>query len=140
MKFSRAAIAAYVGMVFASGAILGVFGQRLWEASRVAAQPPTSRRPDPEVVRKRIVDMYHDRLHLTEQQMTQLNAIMDEARQRVDDTRHKMGPEYQKIREEQNAKFRQILTPDQQVEFDKILKEREERRKQNAAKGIQRVN
>lgn len=140
MRFSRAAIAAYVALIFVSGAVLGVFGQRLYEASRVANQPPAGRRPDPEVARKRIVDMYHDRLHLTDQQMTQLNAIMDEARQRVEDTRHKMGPEYQKIREEQNAKFRQILTPDQQVEFDKILKEREERRKQNAAKGIQRVN
>jgi len=142
MKFSRAAIAAYIGMVFASGAILGVFGQRLYEASRVAAQSPAAHRQDPEVVRKRIVDMYHDRLHLTEQQMQQLNMIMDEARQRVDDTRHKMGPEYQKIREEQNAKFRAILTADQQVEFDKILKEREkareERNKQNG-RGIQRV-
>jgi len=29
MKFSRAAIALYVGLVFASGAVLGVFGHRL---------------------------------------------------------------------------------------------------------------
>lgn len=136
MKFSRAAIAVYVGLIFVSGAVLGAFGQRLYTASQDASKPPA--RPNPEVMRKKIMDMYRDRLHLTDQQFAQLNAIMDETRARVEETRHQMQPAYHRIHEEQNAKFRSMLTPEQQVEFDKIMKEREERMKQNG-RGISPV-
>ncbi len=56
---------------------------------------------------------------------------MDETRARVEETRQKMHPAYQKIREEQNEKVPQLLSPEQQVEYDKMRKEREERQKQN---------
>jgi Spy/CpxP family protein refolding chaperone len=39
-----------------------------------------------------------------------------------------MKPAYQKIHEEQDQKIRAMLTADQQAEFDKILKERQEQR------------
>lgn len=129
MKFSRAAIALYVGLIFASGVTLGVYGQRLYDASLDARKPPS--RPNPEVMRKKIVDTYTDRLHLSGDQVAKLNAIMDETRAKVEEVRHQNRPEFQKIHEEQDAKFRSILTPDQQAEFDKIMKEREERMKQN---------
>jgi DNA anti-recombination protein RmuC len=139
MKFSRAAIAAYVGLIFASGAVLGIFVERLVTISQ---QSKAQDRPDPEAFRKKIVAMWTDRLHLNADQINQLNTIMDETRARVEETRRSMGPAYHKIHEEQNAKFRQVLNPDQQTEFDKILvereKEREERNKQNG-RGIQRV-
>jgi Spy/CpxP family protein refolding chaperone len=139
MKFSRAAIAAYVGLIFASGAVLGIFVERL---VTVEQQNTAPHRPDPEAERKKIVGVLTDRLHLSGDQLNQLNMIMDETRSRVEETRRSMGPAYHKIHEEQNQKIRNILTPDQQTEFDKILKEREkareERNKQNG-RGIQRV-
>jgi Spy/CpxP family protein refolding chaperone len=127
MNFSRAAIAAYVGLIFASGAVLGVFGNRLYVASRDAGKPGP--RPNPEDFRKRLLDTFRDRLHLNEDQVAKLNVIMDETRSRVEETRHQMRPAYQKIHEEQDQKIRALLTPDQQVEFDKILKERQEHQK-----------
>jgi Spy/CpxP family protein refolding chaperone len=133
MKFSRAAIALYVGLIFASGIVLGVYGQRLYTVSQDASKPGP--RPNPEVIRKRVEDMYTDRLHLSADQVQKLNAIMDETRQRVDEVRRGNRASFQKIHEEQDAKIRNMLTPDQQFEFDKIRKEREERRKQ-AGRGI----
>ncbi len=133
MKFSRAAIAVYVGLIFASGVVLGMFTQRLYIASQDATKPGP--RPNPEVIRKRIEDMYTDRLHLSGDQVQKLNAIMDETKQKVDEVRRGNRAAFQKIHEAQDAKIRDMLTPDQQVEFDKIMKEREEHRRQ-AGRGI----
>src|SRR3984885_534279 len=135
MNFSRAAIAAYVGLIFASGAVLGAFGTRLYPASREASKPGP--RPNPEEFRKKLLDTFRDRLHLTDDQFAKLNVIMDETRSRVEETRHQMKPAYQKIHEEQDQKIRQMLTPDQQTEFDRILKEREEHQKQSG-RGVSR--
>jgi hypothetical protein len=44
-----------------------------------------------------------------------------------------MHPAYQKIRGEQNEKIRQLLSSDQQLEFDKMQKEREERQQRQKA-------
>lgn len=134
MKFSRAAIALYVGLIFASGITLGVYGQRLYDASRVDTKGP--QKQNPEVYRKHVVEMFRDRLHLTDQQVVQLNQIMDETRGRVEETRRNMRPAYQKIHEEQDQKFRAILTPEQQVAFDKLQQEREIHMKQNGRGGV----
>ena len=123
MKLSRAAIALYIGLVFACGGVLGVFGDRLYSASSVSAK----REKNPEEFRKRVIADYRSRLHLSDDQVTRLNAIMDETRARVEETRQKLHPTYQKIRAEQNEKIRQLLSADQQAEFDKMHNEREER-------------
>jgi hypothetical protein len=123
MKLSRAAIAFYIGLVFACGGVLGVFGDRLYSASSVSAK----REKNSEEFRKRVIADYRSRLHLSDDQVTRLNAIMDETRARVEETRQKLHPTYQKIRAEQNEKIRQLLSSDQQAEFDKMHKEREER-------------
>lgn len=127
MKFSRAAIAVYVGLVFASGVVLGSFGQRLYMASTVSAKV----QKNPEEFRKRIVAEYKSRLKLSDDQVTKLNSIMDDTRAQVDDTRQKMHPAYQRIHEQQVEKIRNMLTADQQLEYDKMRKEREERQKQS---------
>jgi Spy/CpxP family protein refolding chaperone len=136
MNFSRAAIAAYVGLIFASGAVLGFYGNRLYIASQDSGKPGP--RANPEEYRKKLLDMFRDRLHVTDDQVTKLNAIMDETRSRVEETRRQMKPAYQKIHEEQDQKIRAILTPDQLTEFDKILKERQEHQKQNGGRGVSR--
>ena len=104
-----------------------MFGNRLYVASREANKPAP--RQNPEEFRKKLLDTFRDRLHLTEDQVMQLNSIMDETRSRVEETRHQMKPAYQKIHEEQDQKIRAMLTADQQAEFDKILKERQDHQK-----------
>jgi hypothetical protein len=133
MRFSRGAIAVYVGLIFACGLVLGGFGDRLYNASAVVAKPSANK--NPEEFRKKIIAEYQSRLKLNEGQVAKLNMIMDETRARVEDERQKMKPAYQKIHEEQAEKVRALLSPDQQVEYDKMHKEREERNKQNPPHG-----
>src|SRR5258708_2342634 len=124
MRLSRATIAVYVLLVFASGAVLGAFGHRLYTVSSVSAKAPPK---NPEEFRKKVVAEYQSRLKLSDDQVSKLNTIMDETRARVEETRQKMRPAYQKIHEEQADKIREMLSGDQRTEFEKMRKEREER-------------
>ena len=132
MKLSRGAIALYVGLIFASGLVLGAFCERLYTASTVVAR----QRPNPEEFRKRVEAEYQSRLKLTPDQMSRLNVILDETRAKMEETRRSMRPAYQHIHDDQVQKIQELLTADQRVEYDKMRKEREEhqRREQNEKK------
>jgi Spy/CpxP family protein refolding chaperone len=131
MKLSRAAIALYVGLVFVSGAVLGGFAHRLYTVSAVSAKAPSN----PEEFRKRVVEGMRTRLNLTEAQVVKLDLIYDETRARVHQTRKQMEPAFEAIRQEQIDMVKAMLTPEQRVEYDKFLKEREEYNKTNRGKG-----
>jgi Spy/CpxP family protein refolding chaperone len=141
MKLSRAAIALYVGLVFACGAVLGAFGHRLYMASSVSASflpavmAPSRPNPNAEEFRKKQMAEYQSRLKLTPDQVSKFNAIMDETQARVTDIRKQMHPEYVKVHNEQQEKVRKILTPEQLLELDKMHKEREEHQKQSGGHG-----
>lgn len=141
MKLSRVAIVIYVALVFASGAVLGAFGHRLYMASSVSANflpavmAPGRPSPNAEEYRKKTMAEYRSRLKLTDDQFSKLNTIMDETRARVTDIRKQMHPAYEKVHQEQNEKVRAILTHDQQIELEKMRKEREERQKQSGGHG-----
>jgi Spy/CpxP family protein refolding chaperone len=132
MKLSRLAIGIYVGLVFASGAVLGAFGHRLYSVSAVVS---AKQNRNPEEFRKRVVAEMQGRLKLTDAQVTKLNFIMDDTRARVEETRQKMRPALQAIHEEQSQKIRNMLAPEQQAEYDRMRKEREERQKQTGHPG-----
>ena len=131
MKLSRASIAFYLLLVFASGAVVGVFGQRLYTATTVISGP----RPNPEEQRKKMLAEYKVRLKLTDEQVLQFNSLMDETRARVGEVRKQMHPAYEKIHEEQVEKVLKILNPEQQGEYQKIIKEREQHERQNGGRG-----
>ncbi len=130
MRFSRGAIAMYLGLVFASGAVLGAFGQRLYSASSVSAR--TTR--NPEEFRKRILATMERRLSLTPDQESKVNVILDETRARVHEVNQRTRPELEAIHQEQQSKINAILTPAQQTEYAKMRQEREERQRQKDAR------
>lgn len=125
MKLSKLAIALYVGLVFASGAVIGVFGDRLYNVSIVRA-----RTPKPDEFRKNYLNMMQTRLGLSPDQVNKLGGIMDETRVRYDELHRKMQPEREIVRKEQQDKVRSILSPDQRAEYDKMLEERMKQPKQ----------
>ena len=100
MRFSRGAIAVYVGLVFASGAVVGVFGQRLYTASSVSAK--TTR--NPEEFRKRILATMERRLSLTPDQESQVNVILDATRARVHEVNARTRPELDAIRQDEDLR------------------------------------
>ena len=135
MKLSRLSIVLYMGIVFASGGALGWYGQRFYYESEVR---PKQIKSDPKEMRKRIIAEYQRRLSLTADQVTKLEIIFDDTRAQQDqvfqkqlkESFEKTQPERQQIRETYADRIREILNPQQKIEYEQMRKEREEKRQQ----------
>jgi hypothetical protein len=129
MKLTKTTIALYIGLVFASGIVLGVFGDRLYTASAVNAKQGGPK--NPEEFRKKMVAEWQTRLSLSDDQVLKLNIILDDTRSQFHEARQKMDPEMQAIRRSQQNRIREMLKPEQREEYEKMLVEREKREKEN---------
>jgi Spy/CpxP family protein refolding chaperone len=133
MKLSRGAIAAYVALVFACGAVLGAYGHRLYTVSMytliptVSAKSPAKAPPNPEELRKGYISTMQSKLNLSSDQVSKLNLILDDTRARMREVHDKTQPEIHEIRMEQTEKIRALLTPEQRSTYEEMLKRREER-------------
>lgn len=136
MKLNRAWVAIYVFVIFASGAVLGIYGHRFYEVSSVRADAPRN----PDEFRRQYMAEMKARLKLSADQETKLSAILDETRARfratrdsiepqIQATRDGIEPDLQRIRDNQQKRIHAILNPEQQAEYDKIRAEREARMK-----------
>lgn len=135
MKLTRWTIALYMGLVFVCGGVVGAFGHRLYTVSGVSANV-TPR--NPEEFRKRFQADLKARLQLTDDQLSKLDAIMEDTRKQFRATRAVIEPEMRKIREDQQQKISALLSPEQQTEWQKIQEERA-RNRQNKKRGGSRV-
>jgi len=128
MNFSRKSIALYVGLVFVSGAVLGVFGDRLYTVTTVASKGKNAKF-SPEEYRRGYMGFMQKRLSLTDPQVTQLGLIFDETRARMNEVHERTIPDQKEIQKTQTDKIRAMLTPAQQAEYDVMLKERQRMKK-----------
>ena len=126
MKLSRWTIALYVGLVFASGIVVGAFGYRFTVVSAVSANAGRN----PEEFRKRFHAEMISRLKLTKDQIVMLDGILDATRTEFGATRDSIEPALQKIREDQHQHILAILEPAQRAEYEKMRQEREARIRQ----------
>jgi hypothetical protein len=129
MKLSRWTIALYVGLVFASGVVVGAFGHRFIDVSAVSANA----RRNPEEFRKRFTAEMKTRLNLTGDQMSKLSAVLDSTRVEFRTTRDSIEPELAKIRDEQHQRILAILDPAQRVEYEKMRQERAAQTRQDSS-------
>ena len=127
MNFSRKSIALYVGLVFVSGGVLGVFGDRLYTVTTVTKAK--NAKLTPEEFRHGYIGFMQKRLSLTEPQVIKLGLIFDETRARMNEIHERAIPEQQEIQKAQTEKIREMLTPAQQSEFEIVRKEREKMKK-----------
>ena len=127
MNFSRKSVALYVGLVFISGAVLGVFGDRLYTVTTVTKAK--NAKLSPEEFRHGYIGFMQKRLNLTEPQVIKLGLIFDETRARMNEIHERAIPEQQEIQKAQTEKIRELLTPAQQTEFEVMRKEREKMKK-----------
>jgi Spy/CpxP family protein refolding chaperone len=123
MRRSNIATLVYLLVVFASGAVVGGFANRLYMAKTVAANAP---RNHAEIRRQYIEDM-RGRLHLTDAQVTQLQQIMDA-------TGARMREMHKTIDDEHVQKVSAILDDGQKAEYAKMRDEREKRRQEQVKK------
>lgn len=138
MSLSRPAILAYIALVFVSGAVLGVFGDRSYSAyvvSTARTGGPKAPRPSPEEFAKHRFKVFQDRLKLDEAQAMRIRLIYDETRALYEEQRRNSLPELQKITKDQQDKIFKVLNAEQRPEYEKILKEDEDRRRKGGPPG-----
>lgn len=122
----RSALSLYLSLVFLSGIGVGAFGHRLYTEKTAKAAPP---RLSHEEAHRRYIREHQTRLKLNDEQVARLTVILDETRARFKQARDKMDPEMKQIQKDQRDRTRAILTPDQRVEYEKMLEERDNRRR-----------
>ena len=151
MNRSSVTIGVYVFAVFLSGAAVGALGYRLYTAQTVNATRDTqpASKPSPEEFRRRYVQELRTRLNLDADQLTRLNVVLDETRDRFRAVREKYKaehdainlksrPEMKAVHEAQVTQIRALLKDDSQRQaFDQFLAERERRRREREAKAKQ---
>jgi len=127
MKRSNLLIAIYLVLIFGCGIVVGAFASRLyWPTPVIGKQTPG--RPNPEEWRRQYVGEMQNRLKLTPDQLIKLNEILDETGKKVHAERERHGQEMKSIREEQVGRNRQMLTPEQIPEYEKLRQEHEKAR------------
>ena len=126
MRRSNFATLVYLLVVFASGAVVGGFANRLYMAKTVTATvnaPPASKA---ELNKQYIQDM-RSRLRLTEAQISELKQIMDASDQR-------MREMHKTVKDEHIRKVIAMLDDSQKAEYAKMRAEREKLRQEQSAK------
>lgn len=131
MRLSRWTVALYVGLVFASGAVVGVYSHRFFDVTTVSASASRS----PEEYRKRFHAEMKTRLKLTPDQVGKLDGVLNATQAEFRATRESIVPDLVKIRNEQHRRILAILDPAQQAEYEKMRQEREARTPQGDPAG-----
>jgi Spy/CpxP family protein refolding chaperone len=108
-----AALAIFI-LGFAAGA-LALNAYRDWE--RRAAGPPRGEQ----------IGRMFDQLNLTDDQRTQVKAIFDDARSQMAEVRKECGPKFHDVRERTDTRLREVLTPEQWEQFQRMASEARER-------------
>jgi len=114
-------------LVFLSGAAVGGFAYRLYNVSVVGAPAGATRRPDPEEVRKRMVAEMRERLKLDDQQVSRVQEVLDQTRDRFRQVHDRMNAEGKAIRDNQMEQIKSALRADQAPAFEQWRAERDRR-------------
>jgi hypothetical protein len=120
MKRNQLAAAGFAALLFFGGAAAGALTHRYYAATTVIAQSP-------ETARHRYITEMQTRLKLTPAQLSQLEAILHDTRAKTKTVRDAYQPEMLKIKQEHMQRVKSILTAGQIPEYEKLVKEREER-------------
>jgi len=111
-------------LVFCLGIGLGMLSERLLGADRasLADEPGFRGHRDPS-------EILAERLGLSAEQQAQLTVILEEQRARYGEVRAYIEPRLVELRKETGARISELLTEEQQEEFEKLRAEERERMK-----------
>lgn len=124
---NKLSIAALLSMaaVFCSGVVLGALGHRLYTAKTVTAAAP---RQTPEEWRNKFLAEMQTRLQLQTDQVSKLNTILDETRDKFKAAREDGKEKMKQIHLAQIEQVNAMLNEKQRGEYAKVLAEREQQR------------
>ncbi|HEV3470328.1 MAG TPA: periplasmic heavy metal sensor [Pyrinomonadaceae bacterium] len=104
---------------FAAGA-LALNAYRGWARGRARADAP---------------HLLFKRLNLTDEQRTQAEQILSDARRQMNELRRESEPRFAEIRRQADERLRQVLTPEQFQQFQQLKEEARGRRRGRGRRG-----
>jgi len=118
MRRNQGAAAVFAILLFCCGLLVGALGHRYYAATVVKAKTA-------EDFRRHYIAEMRSQLNLTPQQVMQLESILDETKAKYKALRDEYRPAMLRIKEEQIARVKSILTPEQSPKYDRLVAERE---------------
>lgn len=135
MKRSQLGIILSLFAVFGSGIVVGAFGYHSYTAKTVSATVrPPAKKDTPEEWRRKYINELRTRLNLDDKQLAELNAVLDETRERFKVLKERQKQETDEVRASHTEKVRAMLKPDQLPQYQKFRDERDRKIKEQAAK------
>jgi hypothetical protein len=120
MKRKQWAAGLLAVLLFCGGAAVGALGHRYYETTAVSAKTSDD-------FRHRYVAEMQTRLKLSPAQIDQLDTILDDTKAKYKATRDRYRPDMLKIKNEQIARVKSILTPAQIPGYEALVAEREQK-------------
>jgi uncharacterized membrane protein len=130
---SKTSAAMVLVCVFLMGGIAGAVTFYLLRNHVIAAGPRGGPPPGP----RDIVEQMAKDLKLEGDQKDRLRAILTQGRERLKALSQQYDPQYQAIRDETRRSIRLILHDDQKAQFEKIVREIDQRHKTRGGRGAQ---
>lgn len=115
MTRNRWAAVSYLVLVFGSGTLVGAVAQRLYMTTASVTATAVPKTPDQ--ARKDFLGRFKKRLNATDDQVTRVNAILDDAKKKLADLEDQAKPLREKIDQNRIASVLSVLNPQQQKEY-----------------------
>lgn len=131
VRTSSGMLGLYLFLVFASGAVVGGFGHKLYSAKAVAAKATPPPREDFKV---RYMRQMKTKLNLDEGQTQKLEGIFEQYGPRYREAKQRSDAEMRQIQTEQRTEIKAMLRDEQQAAYQKMIEEREARDRERKAK------
>jgi peptidoglycan hydrolase CwlO-like protein len=128
---SRATIALYLVLVFASGILVGVESHRLYATTSTARANNSPQNMSE--FRRRYLEGMRKEVGASEAQVAEINNILEDTKKKVDELTAAEKPLHDKIQQEHIEQIKQLLSPQQRIAYDNWRAARE-RAKQEAQK------
>jgi len=123
MKRNQWTAALLAVLLFGCGILVGALGHRYYTATTVSAKTA-------EDFRHHYISEMQSRLKLTPTQVSQLETILDDTKAKYKAIRDAYHPAMLNIKNEQIARVKSILTPQQIPAYEQLVAEREQRVRQ----------
>jgi uncharacterized protein YnzC (UPF0291/DUF896 family) len=130
---SRATIALYLVLVFASGILVGVESHRLYATTSTARAKEDTPQNMSEF-RRRYLDGMKTKVGVSETQLAQINNILDDTKKKVNELTALEKPLHDRIQQEHIDQIKDLLTPQQKIAYDNWRAERERAKREAEAK------
>lgn len=124
MKRNQWTALVLAALLFTCGAAIGALADHYYTRSVVGPKAGA------EDFRQHYITETRQKVKLTPAQLTQLEQILDETKAKVKAVRDSYHPAMLKIRDEQIARVKAILTPEQIPAYEQLVAERERRAKE----------